>query len=695
MKKLLIAFCISHAISVYCQPTSLVGSQSHAIMRTVNTYHYSPPEFNDSFSLDVFDGFISSLDGGGFYFLQADIQRFEKHKYQIDDQIKSKTSSFFDEVIAVYKIRLLAADSLLNLLENEKPDYSLNEVLSYKPEDYPDYVTSLSELKERWRKWLKYSTLDELFNGDYYENPLEETNESLLSKIHIARKDAFDYEKYEIKSFLENPSGYENYLSVYYLDVIALTCDPHTSFFSARDRDEFVEELSEENKMFGFSVEEDEKGIVRISYLMPGSPAWNCNKLNKGDELVSITFSDGKHLDMATSTMDDLTLLFGNTRSTELSMVVKKGNGEEITVELVKGEVYLADDAIQNFVLKGEHQIGYITLPDFYTNWDGDGGLGCANDVARAVIKLQKENIEGLILDLRNNGGGSLKEAIDLAGIFIDWGPLCINRDHKGEMISIKDMNKGAIYTGPLVILVNSLSASASEILTAALQDYNRAIVIGSPTYGKATSQVILPLDPDYIYGVTDPDKADDEFGYLKITISSFYRVTNQTHQGVGVIPNILMPDYYDLYDFKEASYSNYIQPDSIVKKVYFTPMPNFSADLFQKSEVRTHANAAVQRMYFLIDSMLTTDDQYELVPLSLNEYRKFEKTYADLLTELIDLTSTSKNSFIPGNNQYDQAILDIDAFRREINSEMIKQLETDLYVGEAYNVLCDYLNLK
>ncbi|MBL7898604.1 MAG: PDZ domain-containing protein, partial [Crocinitomicaceae bacterium] len=503
---------------------------------------------NDTFSSTVFYSFIKAIDGGGYFFLNSDIERFQKHQYNIDDQIKARTSTFFDEVAQVYKLRLTSADSILDVLEKETFNFKQKEVLSYHPDHYPDNVNTVIELKERWRKWIQYSILEELFNGDYFDSAIGESTESLMSKIHLAEEEVFAYEHFAIEVYLKNPSGYETELSTFYLDAIATTYDPHTSYFSGVQKEEFIEELSEEKKMFGFSVEEDDKGIIRIYDLVPGSAAWNSNQLNKGDEILSVTLGDGKSIDMQTSKVSDLMLLMSSSKSEELTLEIKKGNGEVLEVELKKSEVYIAEDAIQNAILNGDKKIGYITLPDFYTNWDDDGGLGCANDVARTIVKIQKENISGLILDLRNNGGGSLLEAIDLAGIFIDWGPLAIVHDKNGEATSIKDMNKGAIYTGPLVILVNGLSASASEIITAALQDYNRAIVIGSPTYGKATSQIILPLDPDFIYGVSDINKSDESFGHLKITIGGFYRITNSSHQRSGIIPDIIMPDFYDIY---------------------------------------------------------------------------------------------------------------------------------------------------
>lgn len=674
------------------QPTSFVGRQSYAIHNTVKKYHYAPIPVDDEFSKEVFDNYIYSIDPGGYFFLSSDIEILMEYDTLIDDQIQSKTSAFFDKSAEIFKVRLKAADSILHVLESGKFDFTKDEVLSYSPEDYPDYTDNYTELKERWRKWIKYSALDELFLNDYFNDPLQETTANLLTNIDQAKKDAFEYEYYNIKSFLAHPAGFTKYLATFYLDAIATNFDPHTTYFSDVERESFVEELSKENLVFGISVEEDEKGIIRISAIMPGSPAWNSNQINKGDQVLSIGLSDGQHLEMTTAGIDEILLMFDNTKAQELTLELRKGNGEELIVQLVKGEVYIEDDVIKNLILTGDKKIGYITLPDFYTDWDGSTGLGCANDIAKTIVKLQKENIEGLILDLRYNGGGSLKEAIDLAGIFIDWGPLAISRNKIGEATSIKDMNKGAIYLGPLVILVNGLSASASEIFAAAMQDYNRAIIAGSPTYGKSSSQVILPLDPEYRYGYTDMNSVDQMYGYLKITTDKFYRITTKTHQRSGVIPNVLMPDVYDIYDYKESSYSNALSEDVVDKKVYYTPFENFPESVFEQSRNRIENNPNFLRMTFLIDSLLNSEEKDEIISLKIEKYQENERKLNAVLDELFGLETALNSAFKATNNLYDLEILKMDAYRNTLNEEYLKTVESDIYINEAYLVLTDYL---
>lgn len=687
----LLLFLCFVQISV-AQTSSFVGRQSNAIYNTVKRYHYAPIPLDDDFSKSVFENYLNEIDPGGYYFLKADIEELKQFETTIDNEIESKSDAFFKKSAELFKVRLKAVDSLIHVLEATKFDLTKDEVLSFADADYPDYLDDYTQLKERWRKWLKYSIMDELFTNDYFEDPMNESLSNLLTKVDEAKKDAFDYEYYNIKSYLEHPAGYTQFLATFYLDAIATNFDPHTTYFSDVEKENFVEELSKENLIFGISVEEDENGVVHISDLVPGSPAWNSNLVNVGDQLLSIGLSDGQHLEMTKAGVDEIQLMFSNSNAETLTLELRKANGEELTVELVRGEVYIEDDVIKNLILQGDKKIGYITLPDFYTNWDGSTGLGCANDVAKTIIKLQKENIQGLIIDLRYNGGGSLKEAIDLAGIFIDWGPLAISKDKYGEATSIKDMNKGAIYTGPLLILVNGLSASASEIFAAAMQDYNRAIIAGSATYGKSSSQIILPLDPEYKIGFSDVNAVDPLYGYLKVTTDKFYRITKETHQRTGVVPQILMPDIYDIYDYKESSYENALSADVVDKQVYYTPFENFAASILEESKKRISSNANFMRMTFLIDSLNNDAETDENIDLNLERYQRHERLLDLLYTELFDLEESLQSPYKATNNLYDLEIMKMDAYRSKLNDAYLKKIESDIYINEAYHVLIDYL---
>ena len=486
-------------------------------------------------------------------------------------------------------------------------------------------------------------------------------------------------------------------MATFYLDVLAGYFDPHTTYFSDIEKQSFEEDLSADNKAYGFTLLEDEQGNILIDGLLPGSSAWISNDLNKGDVVLKLKLdTKTKTFDVTQMTLEEVQLLLESEDDQSLVMTVKKGNGRIEDVPLTKAEVYVEDDVIKSVVLTGEKKIGYITLPDFYTDWDDLNGLGCANDVAKNIVKLKKENIDGLILDLRNNGGGSVKEAIELAGIFINYGPISIVQDRDQDPESIKDMNKGAIFMGPLAVLVNHGSASASEFFAAAMQDYNRGLIVGSQTYGKASGQFILPLDPSFSMMFSDVTDIDHSYGYLKITKSKYYRITNKSHQKVGITPDVKIRDYYELYEFGEIFNQNALDPDEVVKKVYYTPFPEFpSSKLQSNSDFRLSSNIPYQEMCTAIDTIKNFTDYDELIPLKMVDFQKNEKIMDDLINQLFTTEEVADNNFTVDNHQFDKEILKINDYRAELNKIYLENVRKDMYIGETYHILVDYINAK
>lgn len=681
----------------FAQPTSEIGKKSHYIQKLVDRHHYSGTAFDDSLSINIFTLFIEEIDPAGMYFYQSDIDSLkEAFEYRLDNEIKQSTSAFFDATARIFEKRLIESEAIITALSEEKMNWKADEVLSYAEGDYPDYVNSKLEMKERWRKWYKSTLLETLFSGDFHSNPYQTTIDSVLAYEDEAKELVVESEKYEVKSYLENPTGYKNHLSTFYLDAIAHSLDPHTTYFSADEQSDFVEDLSGDNYAFGIFLEENEKGEIILEHITPGSPAWLSNDLNTGDIIRKIKLGDGKLLDLSVSGMDEIRLMFEESDEETLYMQVKKKNGQLIDVTLEKGKIYDDEDVIKSVILKGEQKIGYITLPDFYTNWDGYSSKGCANDVAKMIVKLNKESMDGLILDLRNNGGGSVKEAIDLAGMFINYGPISIVNEKSSDPKSIKDFNKGSVFNGPLVILVNGLSASASEIFTAAMQDYNRAIVVGSGTFGKSTGQVIMPLDPAYGVTVFDQNAVDESLGYLKVTTSKYYRITRGTHQLKGITPDVPLPDIYDIYDYKEVSYQNALPNDSVDKKVYYTAFEDFPvSSLKSNSGQRLENTTYWKQIPELVDSIEHVYNNLESIPLHIETYQTIFAEYEKMIDRLLESIENPSDAFEVTNNQYDLEIMKINEYRSELNEEYLERLRNDVYIDEAYKILNDYIRLK
>lgn len=681
--------------TVFAQPTTSIGRKSNYIKKIIEKFHYNEVDFNDTFSAQVFDGFINEIDGLGMFYLQTDIDVLKgKHYQSIDEEISQSTAAFFSDAAGIYYNSLIRANERAERLLAVDIDWSKSEILSYDKSTYQSFPTDEKEMDERWRLWLKSEVLEGLFSGEFHPNPYETTVDSVLQFEAEVKEAVLKKELYEIKMFTEHPVGYDNYLSSYYLDAIAHVVDPHTSYFSANEQEDFVEELSKDNLAFGILFEENDKGNVIIYGVLPGSPAWVSGELNKGDVVLSLKLGDQKKLDLTTAGIDEVEMMFSAFNDEVLILLIRKANGQTKEVVIEQGLVYDDQDVIKSVLLDGEKKIGYITLPDFYTNWDGVSGNGCANDVAKSIVKLKKESIDGLIIDLRNNGGGSVREAIDLAGMFINYGPLAIEQQQSREPQSIKDFNKGSIYSGPLVVLVNGLSASASEIFTAAMQDHNRAIVVGGTTYGKATGQVMLPLDPN----ILDPYNTkpiDESLGYLKVTTSKYYHITKSTHQKVGVRPDIELPDVYDIYDYREAAYENALIKDSVVKKVYYTAGSDFPIEeLNVASKSRLSGTSFGNALILTIDSLKRAMNAPEQYDLNINNYQQKSQELNQTIDSLFSYLKQSSDAYEVKNNAYDLRIMEMNAYRSELNDAYLKRLKEDIYLDEAYRVLLDYIRI-
>ncbi|WP_315818899.1 S41 family peptidase [Paraflavitalea speifideaquila] len=316
---------------------------------------------------------------------------------------------------------------------------------------------------------------------------------------------------------------------------LAACYDPHTAYFPPATKESFEGHLGKKQLEFGLTLDEDKDGNAQIAALKPGSPAFQSGQLNEGDKLQSVQTDNKPAVDVSTAGAAAINQVLSAAGSGKTVLTVKKADGSTRQVTLSKQKQLTDDeeDKVKGFVLKGSKNIGYISLPAFYLDWEDEQGVnGCANDVGREIIKLKKENISGLILDLRYNGGGSLQEALELAGIFIDAGPVAQIKSRDPKVTTLKDINRGTVYDGPLLVLINGFSASASEMLAASLQDYNRALIVGATSYGKATAQEVLPLDTTIDRESYNGKAASDS--YIKLTTSCLYRLTGATAQAQG-----------------------------------------------------------------------------------------------------------------------------------------------------------------
>lgn len=646
-------------------------------------HHLQPRRVDDAFGQDVHTAFIESLDGDFMLFYQSDIDFLETMSDSIDNQIIRKQTRYIHEVERILLERLTEARKACeSALDNS------NTVLTrtgkyISPTSYP---TTAQEFAEIWENY----TLKRL-----QESILSNTEDLEKSEIDLTAEleKSIAWVERTFGSYFDEMNLTEDYFETSYINAIAECFDPHSNYFNESVRQDYTEELTSERRIFGINYSKNEKEEYVITGITPGSSAWFNDGIKVGDVVLKITESDGTTIEPSSSTRTEITEFFFQV-STDTIEILLKSEGEKSKVTLTKSVVYSDDDIIKSAILSSdESNIGYISLPDFYTNWTDTSNLGCANDVAKSLMKLKKNDISGLIIDLRNNGGGSVKEAIDLVGIFIDYGPVMSEKFNDGDLYTSKDYNRGSIYNGPLMVLVNSNSASASEIVTAALQDYNRALIVGQPTFGKATSQTVLSLDPRMNPLLKGYYEEDVSWGYAKVTRSGIYRLNNSSLQEVGITPDILFPDLSPYPPEYERDLPNSITLEDIEKKIYYTPKSDFPIAELQRAQSDLKSPVIAQ-LRAVADSIRMIREKVD-IEIDLNKAMEMRDLDIAMLDRYRALKKDADYAYLPRSIQFNETVLKMSPFLNSYNESFLERLTKDVELNEAFKLIEKQIELS
>ncbi|MFI5220610.1 MAG: carboxy terminal-processing peptidase, partial [Bacteroidia bacterium] len=665
-------------------------NEAIVVKAMMERYHYSPQVFDNVFSEKIFDDFIKSLDRYRLLFTRQDVDRLSAYRAKIDDELNNKSTAFFNLTMQLFKVRLLKTDSIITRLLQKPFDFTVKETLLYPP-DSSSFAGNEKEFEEKWNKWLKYEMLHRLMDKKIADSSL--ITAAVMKQEAAVREIVKKIEQRRIKRILSYPQGYDAYVAMLFCNSIAACYDPHSTFLPLTQKENFEGDVSASPYSFGLTLDENKNGDVIISHIVPGSPGWRSGELNKEDVLVQMKWQNKNPVDLEGADVEEVGGMFAEQNHDKLQLTVRKTNGEEKIVMLIKEKLKDEESIVKGFLLKGEKNIGYISLPGFYGEWGSSESSSCAGDVAKEIVKLSKlskEKIEGLILDMRNNGGGSLQEALDMAGIFIDEGILSFTKGRSEKPIAMKDVNRGTIYDGPLLVLVNRSSASATELLSGALQDYNRAVIVGSSTFGKATAQVVLPADTLFNpFTARTIANRNSENAYIKITIEKLYRPTGKTNQFTGVNPDITLPDIYNEINYSEAMLPHAILPDSVKRAFYFTPLKALPvAELAAKSvervkkdkrfdTVKKYCSMIIKRYYGK-----TTD-----IPLDRQQYEAEVKKYHVQWDQYKMVAEGEKTDlYTVENTEFDKPVIQADAYKSEINDNQIKNISKDIYISESFN---------
>lgn len=664
------------------------------MVKMLNDYHFSPIELNPSTSAEIFDSFIEGLDPEKLYFTRAELDQLAPFREGLQKELDGGNCEFLTQLTRQYQRCLQRADSLVILLSAKPFDFSKAETLPMFPGEEKDYCKDQAMLAEKWRKWLKFRVLQQLFDTGEKE---EVSTEEMMKTEPAAREKVKNWVQKSIHKDLKPTIGLQELVGNTWLNAIANRFDPHTSYFSPTEKEKFESGVSREELSFGLNLLENRNGEIEVVRLIPGGPAWNSNEINQGDILLECKTRDGKIHDVSAMDLEEVETLLEDISLQEASFTLKKKDGKHQIVLLTKSKVEAVENLVKSWVLQGEKKIGYISLPSFYTEWEKEGEFGCANDIAKEISHLKKEGIDGLILDLRNNGGGSVNEAIELAGIFIDRGPMIIESSRYEKPFVHQDPNLGMSYSGPLLVMVNGLSASAAEFTTVALQDYHRALIVGCPTFGKGTSQIVLPLglDLDDLEGTAE--NLNGEKGFLKFTVGKFNRITGVSHQNQGVTPDISLPEIFMGFDYRESSLPYALPGEFLQKKTWYTPMPEFPAEaLRQKSLDRVDNSDKFVQVALLNEGFKSFEQKWEKnVPLQIEPFRARDKDSRALFKIMEDMVAEQNLDFEVKNTEFEQTLLKMDTFRNQINDKLKEKLRKDIYLNESFHIISDLIQLK
>ena len=654
------------------------GTEAEKLVKIINHYHVQPIPVDDDWSARLFDEFFYSLDPSHLIFTQQDLATLESYKWALDDSLKvKKFSSFLTQSKELLDSKLVVAKSEIDKILNSPIDFSNQTFFKLIPPIDEKFEADEASLKAKRITSIRFDFLNAL------KDELLVAYDSDISKL-IDRQDAKIRENVRRKElrYLNKKKSFEETGKIF-LESIARIYDPHTSYFNPVEGKEFLTANNPEIESFGLALKEDDFGGAIVEKVQPASPVWNSNEIHRGDQIISIKTETGETLLDNDFSFDDLYEVL-ETGPAKITLTVRKLDGQIKSVPLEKEKIEATENVIRSFVLSDSTAtIGYISLPGFYSEWNEQSEIGCANDFAKEIIKLKKERIQGLIVDIRFNGGGSLQEAIDLSGIFVDVGALAIFQQTGKEPITLKDSNRGTIYDGPLVVLVNNFSASAAELFAAAMQDHNRAIIVGSPTYGKATGQVVFPFSTNF--SITDIDEKKDQ---VKVTYARLYRVTGFSLQKKGVIPDIPLPDFYSSLFLREEFERNAIQCLPISKKVYYTPHPSLPIQkLASRSKTRVDNSTGFTTIQDINKSLT------QPIPLLPSAYKKYLIRQKKINEEYASL-ETQQRLMVRGLN-FDKKLMEVDSFRNQINQEILKEIETSISIEECFRILQDYINLK
>lgn len=671
------------------------------VLTVLEQVHFEPLELTDDVSAQAFDNFIKSMDGRKRFFTQDDMSQLKQYRALLDDQANQGSLEFFDIAISILDERIEESRDIYKEILESPFDFTVDEVYEFDPE-LRDFPVSIVERKEVWRKMLKYDVLDRLeAKLAKQEMDLASEDAAVVEKATTEKKSISEFEEIARKEVAETfEEWFKNISKIKrsdrfeaYLNSFTHIFDPHTDYFNPKEKQDF--DISMGGKLEGIGARLRTDGdLTQVVSIVPGGPVWKNKQIEVNDYILSVTQYGGEPVDIFGMRIDDVVSMIRGDKGTRVILNIQKKDGSTIDVELERDVVNIEDSFAKSAILDlpgTVDKVGYIDLPKFYSSFDGPEGNSCAKDVAEEIEKLKANNVNGIILDLRGNGGGSLSDVVEMTGLFIEDGPIVQVKPRDREPFIYQDEDEQVKYDGPLIVLINSFSASASEILAAAVQDYDRALVVGAQSYGKGTVQRFIDLDRAV--------RGNSEFkplGSLKITMQKFYRINGGSTQLRGVTPDIILPDRYSLIDIGEREYPKAMAWSELSALQY-------SQDVY-KIINKDHFRALSERR-------VTANEEFGLIEeqarwfkesrdktaysLNLQEHQSFLKTKEKESEKFESIMNEPVPGLKINSLPEDLEGINFDESTMARNEEWIKARSKDIYIAESLSIMRDIIEGK
>ncbi|MCB9297482.1 MAG: carboxy terminal-processing peptidase [Lewinellaceae bacterium] len=672
------------------------GEKEAVLMQSIisgfNQLHFRPKAIDDDFSQDVYDFYLDQIDGSRRFLTQEDVARLEPFKLKLDDEINASSFEFFNLSQEIRKAGFERAQAFYREALAQPFDYDVEETIELDGEKR-HFARDEAELREFWRRYAKYETMQRLERmlEEQEEKGEEEEQRSFEEMEEEARKEVLEY--YDDWFNRIEKMKREDYLSGYF-NTITHIFDPHSEYYQPIDKENFNIQFSGRLEGIGASLR-TEKDFTKVVRIVVGGPAWKQKELEEDDIILKVKQEDEEDpIDITGMQINDVVQLIRGKKGTNVTLTIKKIDGTVKNITIERDIVILEEQFAKSLILEGPEKgerIGYINLPSFYADFQNRDGQSSARDIEEELKKLRDEKVDGIILDLRYNGGGSLRDVQKMTGFFIEKGPVVQVKSRWREPEVLRDVDPRVQYDGPLIVMVNTYSASASEILAAALQDYNRAVIVGSKsTYGKGTVQQFLDLDRT-ISGYNDIKP----LGEIKLTISKFFRINGGSNQLKGVEPDIVLPDNFHFIETGERDREYAMEWTEIDPAEYSQGVMhvNNMDELRRRSEARVAQDTTFQKV--LANARRLKDQQdFSEYPLQLSAYRSLVKEREQEAKQFDGLFDAEVNHGV-SNLKVDLPHIESDESRTARNDDWIKSVTKDVYIKETLNIMHDLIALN